>query len=29
MAFFNTTDAGPIVVDISAAGDDGTLNCNI
>jgi hypothetical protein len=29
MAFFNTKDAGPIVVDIPAAGDDGTLNGNI
>jgi|SRR6267142_1082290 len=29
MAFFNTKDAGPVVVDIPAAGDDGTLNGNI
>jgi hypothetical protein len=29
MAFFNTKDAGPIVVDIPAAGDDGSLNANI
>jgi hypothetical protein len=29
MAFFNTKDAGPIVVDIPSAGDDGSLNANI
>jgi hypothetical protein len=29
MAFFNTKDAGPIVLDIPAAGDDGSLNGNI
>lgn len=29
MAFFNTKDAGPIVLDVPAAGDDGTLNGNI
>jgi hypothetical protein len=29
MAFFNTKDVGPIVIDIPAAGDDGTLNGNI
>ena len=29
MAFFNTRDAGPIVLDLPPAGDDGTLNGNI
>jgi hypothetical protein len=29
MAFFNTRDAGPIVLEIPAAGDDGSLNGNI
>lgn len=29
MAFFNTKDAGPIVLEIPAAGDDGSLNGNI
>jgi hypothetical protein len=29
MAFFNTKDTGPIVLDIPAAGDDGSLNGNI
>jgi hypothetical protein len=29
MAFFNTRDAGPIVLEVPAAGDDGTLNGNI
>src|SRR6201991_1218405 len=29
MAFFNTKDAGPIVLDIPAAGEDGSLNGNI
>jgi hypothetical protein len=29
MAFFNTKDAGPIVLDIPPAGDDGSLNGNI
>jgi hypothetical protein len=28
MAFFNTKDAGPIVIEIPPAGDDGTLNAN-
>ena len=29
MAFFNTKDAGPIVLEIPPAGDDGSLNGNI
>ncbi|ANY83014.1 hypothetical protein BB934_32905 (plasmid) [Microvirga ossetica] len=29
MAFFNTKDAGPIVLEIPAAGEDGSLNGNI
>ena len=29
MAFFNTKDAGPMVLEIPAAGDDGSLNGNI
>jgi len=29
MAFFNTKDVGPIVIDIPAAGADGSLNANI
>ncbi len=29
MAFFNTRDVGPMVLDIPPAGDDGTLNGNI
>jgi hypothetical protein len=29
MAFFNTKDAGPIVVEVPAAGEEGTLNGNI
>ena len=29
MAFFNTRDTGPIVLEVPAAGDDGTLNANI
>ena len=29
MAFFNTKDVGPIVLEIPAAGDDGSLNGNI
>jgi hypothetical protein len=28
MAFFNTKDAGPIVLEIPAAGEDGSLNVN-
>ena len=29
MAFFNTKDAGPVVLEIPAAGSDGSLNVNI
>jgi hypothetical protein len=29
MAFFNTKEAGPIVLEIPPAGDDGSLNANI
>jgi hypothetical protein len=29
MAFFNTKNAGPIVLEVPAAGEDGTLNANI
>ncbi|MBZ6076114.1 DUF1254 domain-containing protein [Microvirga puerhi] len=29
MAFLNTTDAGPIVIDVPPAGADGSLNANI
>ncbi len=29
MAFFNTKDAGPIVLEVPAAGEDGSLNANI
>ena len=29
MAFFNTKDAGPIVIDVPPAGADGSLNANI
>ena len=29
MAFFNTKDAGPIVIEVPPAGDDGSLNANI
>jgi hypothetical protein len=29
MAFFNTRDAGPIVLEVPAAGEDGSLNANI
>ena len=29
MAFFNTKDVGPIVIDVPPAGADGSLNANI
>jgi hypothetical protein len=29
MAFFNTKEVGPIVIDVPPAGDDGSLNANI
>ena len=29
MAFFNTKDVGPIVIEVPPAGDDGSLNANI
>ena len=29
MAFFNTKDVGPIVIDVPPAGDHGSLNANI
>ena len=29
MAFFNTRDAGPVVLEVPAAGEDGSLNANI
>ena len=29
LAFFNTKDVGPVVLDIPAAGDEGSLNANI